>query len=354
MRPVSSNVSVISRHFHYSITPKFHYSSWASAKSYGRVTIALALVLLLAITAGAQQPAAEQASQTDSVQQEAAVKLPAQERLPEYLQDISVTIRSRYNEGSGVSFNRDGTTFIWTAAHVLRDLRRTREVVDPRTGTKRTVVEFDDAKIIKQLVEDGRTVGRLEIDAEVIRYSDARHGEDLALLRVRKKDFIEDSAVFFTEKSKIPAIGTQLFHVGSLLGQQGSNSMTDGIMSQHGRVIGKKAYDQTTVTAFPGSSGGGVYLTDGQYVGMVVRGAGEGFNLMAPIRRIAAWAQRAGVGWAIDPNVPMPSAEDLDNMPIEDVGTTFQSKQSPTKNVKPRIDREFPFLIYNYNEEKKD
>jgi len=36
---------------------------------------------------------------------------------------------------------------------------------------------------------------------------------------------------------EIVPIGTELFHVGSLLGQVGSNSMTRGIMSKVGRQI---------------------------------------------------------------------------------------------------------------------
>jgi len=250
--------------------------------------------------------------------------------VPQFLQDISVTIKTNYGEGSGVAFSRDETTFIWTAAHVVEELRRQRSVIDPGTGTMRTIVEFDDAKVVKQLVEDGRLVGRIEMDAEVIRYSNADRGHDLALLRVRKKDFIQSTAVFYVG-TDIPAIGTRLLHVGSLLGQMGANSMTDGIMSQHGRVLSNQVYDQTTVTAFPGSSGGGVYLQDGRYVGMVVRGAGEGFNLIVPIRRLAKWAETAGVKWAIDPSIPLPTEEELLKLPIEDVGASFKSRNAAAR-----------------------
>jgi len=267
----------------------------------------------------------------------------AQDGIPDYLQDISVTIRADRSEGSGVAFNRGDITYIWTAAHVVDGLRTTRSVVDPKTGTPRTVVEFKDAKVVKTLIDEGRTVGRLEMDAEVIRYSDADHGEDLALLRVRKKGFIKSTARFYLDKS-IPKLGTRLLHVGSLLGQQGSNSMTTGIMSQHGRLIGKTVYDQTTVTAFPGSSGGGVYLEDGRYVGMLVRGAGEGFNLIVPARRMRDWAERAGVSWALDPEVKMPSEEKLKALPIEDVGTNFAGGKEGSKGtaVSPM---KFPYRI---------
>jgi hypothetical protein len=244
--------------------------------------------------------------------------------IPKLLQDISVTIKAGNSEGSGVAFTRNDVTFIWTAAHVIDGLRKTREVVDPKTGAKKTIIEFGDPKIVKTLIENGRTVGRIEIDTEVIRYSNFVHGHDLALLKVRKKGFITASTAFYKEKN-IPKLGMQLYHVGSLLGQQGSNSMTAGIMSQHGRLINKNEYDQTTVTAFPGSSGGGVYLTNGQYIGMLVRGAGEGFNLIVPVRRMRLWAKQAKIEWAMDPTVDLPTTTELEKLPIEDSGKSFTS-----------------------------
>lgn len=242
--------------------------------------------------------------------------------VPAYMQAISVTIKAGFSEGSGVAIDRNGTTFVWTAGHVVDGLRSMRKVTDPKTGTPRTIIEFEDAKIVKTLVEGGRTVGHLHLDAEVIRYSNADHGHDLAILRVRKKGAIMTSAIFYDEE-KPPKLGTQLFHVGSLLGQVGSNSMTSGIVSAHGRLIGKAIYDQTTVTAFPGSSGGGVYLTDGRYVGMLVRGAGEGFNFIVPVRRMRTWAKGAKMEWALDPRVKMPTDEEMKKLPIEDIGTDF-------------------------------
>jgi len=249
-----------------------------------------------------------------------------------HLQDISVTIVSKNGsgaggEGSGVVKTRklqDGASvnFIWTAAHVIDNLRKTRTAIDPKTGTQKTVVEFDDAMVVKSISQGGRAVGKLELMAEVIRYNKE---EDLALLRLRKTDFIQSSVDFYLDK-EIPQIGTELLHVGSLLGQVGSNSMTTGIMSQHGRILDKKVFDQTTVNAFPGSSGGGVYLKDGRMIGMLVRGAGETFNLIVPIRRIREWAKHAKIEWAIDDTIPVPSEQDLDRIPVEDsnLGTLIE------------------------------
>lgn len=266
--------------------------------------------------------------------------------VPTYLQDVSVTIHSNRSQGSGTIKTRDGVNYVWTCGHVVRSLRSEREIIDPKTGGKKTVIEFEDAKIVKELVEDGRSVGQVVMFAEIIRYSDAENGEDLALLRVRKKNFVNCSVQFYLDE-KIPALGTKLLHCGSLLGQQGSNSMTNGIVSQHGRVLNNTIYDQTTCAAFPGSSGGGVYLEDGRYMGMIVRGAGETFNLIVPQRRIAKWAKKVGVEFALDDNIAVPSDDELKKYPVEDAapGGAFQHDAAKAPGGEGGKSLDFKFLI---------
>jgi len=197
--------------------------------------------------------------------------------LATYLQDVSVTIKSGAGQGSGVLITRelkpkpdsDATekvNFVWTAAHVIDDLRSTRTVIGS-DGQERKVIEFKEAAIVKELIENGRRVGELKMDAKVIKYSDADNGHDLALLMVRKRDFVDVNAKFHLQEPGIIPVGTRLYHVGSLHGQVGANSLTSGIISQVGRVVslGKgdgTIFDQTTATAFPGSSGGGVFIAD--------------------------------------------------------------------------------------------
>jgi S1-C subfamily serine protease len=274
----------------------------------------------------------------------------------DFLQDISVTIKSeaRYSksEGSGVLITREiegeKITFVWTCGHVIDNVRSIRTKI--KDGTPKKTVEFGDVQIVKELVEDGRRVGEMKMSAVVIKYSDADNGEDLALLMVRAKDYGKASAKFYlNQKEPIISIGTPLFHVGSLLGQFGSNSMTSGIVSQVGRMRNKIEYDQTTVTAFPGSSGGGVYLQDGRYVGMIVRGAGEGFNLMVPVRRMVRWAEKHDIMWALDPSVKSPTLKEITSMPVEnspkeDSLQEAYEKSSPEKNDSLGINK-LPFLI---------
>ena len=264
-----------------------------------------------------------------------------------HLQNISVTIKAEddysKSEGSGVlivrEIEKEKVTFVWTAAHVVDNLRSVRTVINEE-GAQVKVVEFKDAQIVKELVEGGRRVGEIKMDAAVIKYSDADNGHDLALLMVRAKDYGKASAEFFIDKEdNLAEIGTPLFHVGSLLGQMGANSMTTGIVSQVGRTMGKVEFDQTTVTAFPGSSGGGVFLEDGRYMGMLVRGAGEGFNLVVPIRRMQDWAKKNDLLWALDVSKKTPTIEEIEEISVE--ATSLKKKGGAGAGS----EKEYPFLI---------
>ena len=276
----------------------------------------------------------------------------------EHLQNVSVTIRSEgawsAGEGSGVIFTRKDSkgnlvNFIWTAAHVVDNLRSERKVLV--RGMPKTLVEFKDPVVIKEIRQIGRTVGRLQMDAEVLKYSESEKGHDLALLRVRKLNFVTDSVVFYLDEP-IPPLGTDLLHVGSLLGQMGANSMTDGIYSQHGRILknlNKHIFDQTTCTAFPGSSGGGVFLkhgvggdTNARYVGMLVRGAGEGFNLIVPVRRMIDYCEKNKIMWALDKNVKMPAEDELKKMPVENEPKEKDETEDAEKETTKKM---FPFML---------
>lgn len=240
--------------------------------------------------------------------------LPAQADNPTaaYMQDIGVTVKAGQYSGSGALVQtKDGSVWVWTAGHVVEGCRRTRE---SNEGAAKKIVEFDDAKVMRFLndPESGRIVSSYSSDAEVIRYSDAENGHDLALLRLRDKSFKPASSTRFYLDKNLPEVGVELYHIGSLLGPFGSNSLTSGILSRHGRVLNSVVYDQTQVVAFPGSSGGPVCLkADGRYVGMLVRGAGEGFNLIVPVRRMRDWAKECKVDFALDPSLPVPSEEEL-------------------------------------------
>lgn len=272
-----------------------------------------------------------------------------QEDVAARLDKQAVTLKAGFAQGSGVVITRkiDGQMvhFVWSAAHVVDGLRRERTVIDPKTGTKRIIVEFKKVSLLRFLKQDGQKVGQVEMDAKVIRYSDADNGHDLVLLRVTQKnnaEFSKLNTLFYLDK-KIPAIGMDLMHCGSLLGADGANSITAGLLSAIARDIGLGVvFDQTSCPAFPGSSGGGVYIKkDGRYMGMLVRGAGETFNLVVPVRRMIKWSKAANVYWALDPSAKMPTEAELAKLPIEDIGVPTGAAKGDPKT----IEKQYPFMI---------
>jgi hypothetical protein len=309
----------------------------------------LAACLLMVPVVAADPPAKDAPPPAKKV-----VKLPSKDEIPNYLQDISVTIRAGNAEGSGIVTNIDGDCYVLTCAHVCRHLRVTRTIEDSETGRPKTVIDWEDAEVVKEHVEDGRLVGQTRMQAFVIKYSDADHGEDLAILKVRKKNLFPTRVTFYLDKEKdgkpkLPTLGTELWHMGSFLGQGGSNSLSSGMVSSVGRVYEGNVYDQTNCTAFRGSSGGGVYLKDGRYHSMLVRGAGETFNLVVPMRRIESWAKRVKMDWILNPDVAPVKIDDewLRKNVIEESHHKGDARASAVKETE-----RFEFMVRTFEREK--
>ena len=257
----------------------------------------------------------------------------ADEDIADYLQSISVTVRAGGSGGSGVLVSReiDGKprTLALTAAHVVDGLRRVSEVIDPRTGRKRHTIKYDDARIIREFIQSGRRVGESQLDAKVLQVSKA---QDVAVLLVRKQVDKQASARFLLGDTP-PKIGSYVYHVGSMGGQPyGANSMTAGIVAHLGRVIDEKQYDQIDATASPGSSGGGVFLKDGQCIGVLTMGirGSDNFNFIVPIRVILKWAGENELAWVFDPAQKPPTMEQLKKLPVESVEGAPLVEPEPT------------------------
>jgi hypothetical protein len=251
------------------------------------------------------------------------------ESLAPKLQNVSVTVHSEDGQGSGTIVTRSGTNFVLTAGHVVAANRViTKLLVD---GNVKMEVSFIPVTVVKEIYADGRSVGSLTVEGEVIAYSSSEYGDDVALLKLRSK-VTDASAEFYTGELVQP--GTPIVHVGSLLGQEGSNSFTTGEMSQIGRVLFDKVFDQVNCVAYPGSSGGGLFLKqDGRYIGMLVRGAGPGLELIVPVRRIQKWAKEHTCEFVLNPKAAV-GAVKLETK--EPIGDTPVSEDGENK---------FPFLL---------
>lgn len=220
---------------------------------------------------------------------------PTQAKILADLQAVSVLVKVRGGSGSGTLVTRqvgDVTrTFVWTAGHVVRE-----EMQKDKT--------FSNVLICQEYRNKGKSIGKSEVQAKVIAYSDPEEGEDLALLEILQDNFrpLAVSAKFDLT-ADLQEIGTKLVHVGCTQGLY--NSVSYGVISQTDIDLLKtgKMFEQTSTMAYPGSSGGGMYLEDGTYIGMLTRGGGAGLNFIVPMRRILPWAKSMKCEWALDPKV---------------------------------------------------
>jgi hypothetical protein len=212
-----------------------------------------------------------------------------------YLQSINVQVIVPYGSGSGVIVARNiaGTVtyFVWTAGHVAECLLK-------EDGSHELATIQSEVRI------NGKYVTCSNVKAKVIAYSDSEK-YDLALLEIVESCPNFQSAMFAS--ISIPEVGTKVIHCGSPFGLE--DSVSFGIISQTDRNILDTGgmFDQTSTMGYPGSSGGGVFTTDGKCIGLLVRSAGAGMNFIVPIRRMHEWALKVGVLWALDPSIPVPT-----------------------------------------------
>lgn len=251
----------------------------------------------------------------------------------ETLQSQTVMVLTERGEGSGVVVKRGDKTFVWTAAHV--------------------VDKFSQVEVRQQFRFNGQKAGHQSFPAYVIaRLPDT----DAALLWVDAPPDKLTGAEWAVEGA---GPGTPVLCVGNILGHNFDGSVSEGVVAQIG-VAPEDLFaqgwpwslvDQATVVSWPGSSGGPVFNTDGQIVGLIVGGPGRaGVACYVPLRVIYAAAQEASVTWALYGSLA-PSAklleeavvnstqpeEKLDDILIKILGGGSTSPTNPPVPVKPPV-----------------
>jgi len=239
---------------------------------------------------------------------------PSKETVLNKLDAVTFMVESGTGTGTGTLFSRrdnkgDLVHFIWTAGHVVERLK-----VGP---DENMVVQFKPVKVTKIDLVGGVRVDKASYVAHVIKFSGIKGGDDLALLELEDKNVFKenDSTVFSGPQLVKP--GTFLYHVGCMFGESGYNSISEGILANNGRIIYGKVFDQTSTTVFPGSSGGGVFDSRGEYVGMVTMMRQANMNFIIPMRRIMTWAKENHLEWALNKSVYMPMDYVRHNMLID-------------------------------------
>lgn len=227
----------------------------------------------------------------------------------EALVNASVLVVADGSKGSGFCY-RNGRSYIWTAAHVVVYNLVESAAEDPETGEPVKHRSFSKLTLVQHVYKDMVKVGTTERLASVIRYADM---DDLALLVV-DDDCWPTSSVTFAPADYRPRLGEAVWHVGSMHGDPGINSLTDGVISAIGRLRENRPYDQMSVPCHPGCSGGGIFRKgDNKCIALlnrtVSRDAGSGSILCRPSRAIREFAVKAKCQWAVDGG-PVPAVDD--------------------------------------------
>ena len=164
--------------------------------------------------------------------------------------------------GSGVILNADG--YAVTNAHVIQgetNLRVTVWLPLPDGTLKRTVIE----------------------DVEIVAVNSHL---DLALIAIPQSPEIGAFPYALLEAEESIEIGQTVFAIGNPLGLE--RSLSQGVISTTQRSFDGLTYIQTDAAVNPGNSGGPLFNTRGEVVGITNMGIlfGEGLNFAIPARYV--------------------------------------------------------------------
>ncbi len=154
-----------------------------------------------------------------------------------------VIIKGQGSSGTGFVIGTEG--YILTCAHVLP--------------------VFGNPTVVYNLKKDGNII-KVSAPATILKIDDKR---DLALLKIKPKGKL--TSVRLEQKTK-PSMGETV----SIIGHPGLGAklleytMTTGIVSSASRTIEGQAYIQTNAAVNPGSSGGPLFNSRGNVIGVVV------------------------------------------------------------------------------------
>ncbi len=255
-------------------------------KRFVKKSLALLCGLALALTlAGCSMPAESKnyiVNMTSSGMPAPASATEVLARIRPAVVDVMSYTETGTSAGSGViigSAEEDGEYFIVTNHHVI-------------DGGKTFTVDV--------LSIDGEEEFTTAYDAALIGSSMKR---DIAVLSIRPPEGTELSAVSFIEDSDSVKVGTEVFAIGNPLGILGG-TVTHGIVSATKRAvnvgeIGTMTLMQTDASINGGNSGGGLFDTEGNLIGIINSGYEsyngqnvEGLNFAIPAND-AQYAARA-------------------------------------------------------------
>lgn len=263
--------------------------------------------------------------------------------------EASVLVSAAGSCGSGVIFVNHEYNFAWTDFHVVEDCQSVAEV----DGQPK--VSYKDVWLSQPVVKGGTKVGETKMHAKIIACGKR---DDLALLVLTNPAFTK--GVTFADGP--PRVGTSVWHVGSMHGNMGINSVSLGVVAGVGRLRlrfkdNEKEgiiYDQASMVAHHGSSGGGIFdKRTGKCLGLVTEflwasrdDESHGSLCFTPARRLREFARRNKVEFAVDASIKVDVS--IFANPITDGDIPALPKKAEPIPMPRAYDKELDELLFDY------
>ncbi len=171
-----------------------------------------------------------------------------------------VLVRTPHGLGSGFIVNKKG--YIITNFHVIRGQKHIYVKRYKRTDTELKQITHKKVRIVAL---------------------DPFH--DLAVLQIEDDISKEIDPGIFSPNGRV-ATGEKIFVIGNPLGLE--RTVTEGVISHPGRNFAGKVFLQIDASVNPGNSGGPLFNSYGQIIGVINMGARamQGLNFAIPIRHV--------------------------------------------------------------------
>lgn len=169
---------------------------------------------------------------------------------------VAIKVTTAFGEGGGTGFLIDAQGTVGTNYHVI-----------------------EHAEKLEVKLMDGTIADSVEILAE-------SQEKDLAILRIKTKATL--TPVILGDSDKV-TVGERVISIGNPLGLE--HTLTDGLVSAR-RVFEGTKMIQMSAPVSPGNSGGPVFNSRGEVVGVTTRGVrpmeGQNLNLAMPVNDVRA------------------------------------------------------------------
>jgi serine protease Do len=171
-----------------------------------------------------------------------------------------VVVRSPAGLGSGFLINKQG--YLVTNFHVIMGQKHISVTRFKKAGAE-----------LKRIIHKNVRIAAL----------DPFH--DLAVLQVKGKPDEPFIAIIFSPDEKT-RVGEKVFVIGNPLGLE--RTVTEGVVSHTARNFGGKLYLQVDASVNPGNSGGPLFNSKGEVIGVINMGirSMQGLNFAIPIRHV--------------------------------------------------------------------